>query len=138
MIVATRLRIGEVFKRTGITVGALRYYESLGLLKSDRGDNGYRYYSEDAVQQVQFIKKAQALGFSLEDIHEVLHVHQRGDVPCEFVQSLLQNKIEQLEAQIQNMMAFKSELEDYRDRWATTQPRPQPGGICPLIETVSL
>ncbi|PZD71010.1 Mercuric resistance operon regulatory protein [Acaryochloris thomasi RCC1774] len=138
MAVATRLRIGEVSKRTSIAVGALRYYESLGLLQSERGDNGYRYYPEEAVQQVQFIKKAQALGFSLEDIHEVLNVHRQGDVPCEFVQSLLQEKIEQLEAQIQKMTAFKVELEDYQDRWATRQPRPQPGDICPLISTVTL
>jgi DNA-binding transcriptional MerR regulator len=87
---------------------------------------------------VQFIKKAQALGFSLEDIGEVLTVHQRGNVPCEFVQSLLQDKIRQLEIQIQQMTAFKADLEIYRDRWAESQPRPQPGDICPLIETVSL
>ncbi|KAI9130083.1 heavy metal-responsive transcriptional regulator [Acaryochloris sp. CCMEE 5410] len=138
MVVATRLKIGEVSKQTNTSVGALRYYESLGLLASDRGENGYRYYPQEAVQQVLFIKKAQALGFSLEDIHEVLNVHQQGDVPCEFVQSLLQDKIEQLEAQIQKMMAFKAELEDYRDRWSTSQPPPQPGDICPLISTVPL
>ncbi|MEO1209743.1 MAG: heavy metal-responsive transcriptional regulator [Cyanobacteria bacterium J06638_20] len=138
MTVATRLKIGEVSKQTGVAVGALRYYESLDLLQSERGDNGYRYYPVKAVHQVQFIKKAQTLGFSLEDIGEVLTVHQQGDVPCEFVQSLLNEKIQQLEAQIQQMTAFKTELEDYRDRWATNHPRPEPGDICPLIETVSL
>ncbi|MEO0536669.1 MAG: heavy metal-responsive transcriptional regulator [Cyanobacteria bacterium P01_A01_bin.123] len=138
MAVATRLKIGQVSKQTGIAVGALRYYESLGLLCSERGENGYRYYPPAAVHQVQFIKKAQALGFSLEDIGEVLNVHHRGDVPCEFVQSLLQAKIEQIEDQIQQMMAFKANLEHYRDRWATTQPHPKPGDICPLIEAVPL
>ena len=60
MAVTTRLRIGEVSKQTGIAVGALRYYESLGLLHSERGENGYRYYPLAVVQQVQFIKKAKA------------------------------------------------------------------------------
>lgn len=138
MPVATHLKIGEVSKQTGIAVGALRYYESLGLLSSERGQNGYRYYAPAAVQQGKFIRKAQALGFSLEEIGEVLSVHQRGDVPCEFVRSLLQEKIEQLNSQIQQMRAFKGELETYRDQWATTKPRPEPGDICPLIETVSL
>ncbi|KAI9129954.1 heavy metal-responsive transcriptional regulator [Acaryochloris sp. CCMEE 5410] len=138
MVVATRLKIGEVSKQTSTSVGALRYYESLGLLESERGENGYRYYPQEAVQQVLFIKKAQALGFSLEDIHEVLTMHQQGDVPCEFVQSLLQDKIEQLEVQIQKMMAFKSEMEQYRDRWSTSQPSLQPGDICPLISTILL
>lgn len=138
MATAARLKIGEVSKQTHVAVGALRYYESLGLLTSERGENSYRYYPPEAVQQVQFIKKAQALGFSLEDIGEVLNVHHRGDVPCEFVQSLLQEKIQQLEAQIQQMKAFKAELEDYRNSWAANHPRPKPGDICPLIETVSL
>ena len=135
---AIRLRIGEVAKQTGLAVGALRYYESLGLLTSERGNNGYRYYSPDVVHQVQFIKKAQAIGFSLEEIGEVLNLHEQGDVPCGFVQSLLQEKIDQLEIQIQQMREFKAELEDYRDRWSTTQPKLSSGDICPLIETVNL
>jgi len=138
MTIALGLKIGEVAKQTGVAVGALRYYETLGLLQSERGDNGYRYYPLASVQQVQFIKKAQALGFSLEEIGEILNVHQRGDMPCELVQSLLQAKIEQLEAQIQEMLAFKADLERYRDRWVAQHPHPQPGDICPLIATIPL
>ena len=133
-----RLKIGGLAKQTGISVGALRYYETLGLLQSVRGENGYRYYSTQAIQQVQFIKKAQAIGFSLEDIGEVLTVHQRGDVPCEFVRSLLHEKIQQVETQIQQMIAFKAELEQYRDRWQGNLPHPAPGDICPLIETIQI
>ncbi len=138
MVTATRLKIGEVSKQTGIAVGALRYYEKLGLLTSKRGDNGYRYYLPTAVRQVLFIKKAQALGLSLEEIGEVLTVHEKGDLPCELVRSLLQEKIEKLTSQIQDMVNFKAELEQYRDRWANTQPCPQPEDICPLIDTISL
>jgi DNA-binding transcriptional MerR regulator len=138
MAVAAGLRIGEVSKQTGLAVGALRYYEELGLLTSQRGDNSYRYYAPSAVHQVKFIKKAQALGFSLEEIREVLNIHQHGDLPCELVRSRLQEKISQLEAQILQMTAFKVSLEQYRDSWAAAQPRPEPGDICPLIETVTL
>ena len=138
MTTINRLKIGEVSKQTGIAVGALRYYEEMGLLASSRGQNGYRYYSPAAVQQVQFIKKAQSLGFSLDDIREVLTVHQRGDMPCELVRSLLQDKITQLETQIQQMTEFKESLEQYRDSWIQDQPRLESGDICPLIETVSL
>ena len=133
-----RLKIGEVSKQTGVAVGALRYYEEQGLLSSERGQNGYRYYLPSAAAQVNFIKKAQALGFSLEDVGEVLTVHQQGAVPCELVRSLLQEKIEQLDRQIQEMTAFKTSLEVYRDSWVDTQPSPTPGDICPLIETVPL
>lgn len=132
------LKIGDLAKQTGVAVGALRYYESLGLIESERGKNGYRYYGPEMVQQVKFIKKAQSLGFSLEDVRDILRVHHQGDVPCGFVQGLLQEKIQQLEAQITQMQTFKAELEQYRERWAGAPPQPQPGDICPLIETVSL
>ncbi|MGD1863750.1 MAG: heavy metal-responsive transcriptional regulator [Phormidesmis sp.] len=138
MATTNGLKIGEVSKQTATAVGALRYYETLGLLTSERGRNGYRYYAPSAVYQVQFIKKAQALGFSLEDIGEVLTVHEHGDVPCGLVQQILQTKIEQLTAQIEKMRAFKAELETYRDTWAESQPRPNPDDICPLIKTVKL
>lgn len=138
MVAATRLKIGEVSKQTGVAVGALRYYESVDLLKSKRGDNGYRYYAPEAVRQVHFIKKAQSLGFSLDDIGEVLNVHQQGDVPCGLVQEILQEKIEKLNVQIQEMEKFKGSLVQYRDSWAKSHPRPQPDGICPLIETIAL
>ena len=133
-----KLKIGEIAKQTEVAVGALRYYESLDLLTSERGKNGYRYYQPQAIAQVQFIKKAQSLGFSLKDIHEVLNAHKQGDIPCELVQSLLQQKIEQLDAQFLEMTAFKQSLEQYRDRWAHTHLRPSPGDICPLIETIKL
>lgn len=75
MAMVTGLKIGEVAKQTGVAVGALRYYESLGLIQSERGKNSYCYYAPEIVQQVQFIKKAQTLGFSRYDIGEVLTVH---------------------------------------------------------------
>jgi DNA-binding transcriptional MerR regulator len=132
------VKIGEVARKTGVAVGALRYYENLGLIASQRGDNGYRYYDPVTIQQVQFIKKAQALGFSLEDIREILTVYHHGDLPCELVRSRLDQKIQQLETQIQDMMHFKAELETYRDLWAGDRPHLQSGNICPLIESIDI
>ena len=112
------LKIGELAKQTGLSVGTLRYYSDLGVLHPvQRGNNGYRYYSLDASQQVEFIKKAQALGFTLEEIKQILDVRDRGEQPCNLVQSLLHQKIEQLEIQIKQMILFKAELEEYRTAW---------------------
>jgi DNA-binding transcriptional MerR regulator len=138
MAVMTGLKIGDVAKQTNVAVGALRYYEDQGLIHSERGENGYRYYAPDVVKQVLFIKKAQSLGLSLGDILEILTAHHRGDIPCNFVQSLLQEKIQQLEAKIREMTLFKAELETYRDRWTSDYFQPQPEEICPLIEMVPL
>jgi DNA-binding transcriptional MerR regulator len=133
-------KIGELAKQTGVTVGTLRYYSDLGLLRpSLRGDNGYRYYRQDASSQVEFIKKAQTLGFTLEEIKRFLDVRDRGEQPCSLVKSLLNEKIEQLEIQIKQMTLFKAELEQYRTAWENN-PHPEPNAreVCPLISSVSL
>lgn len=136
----TLLKIGDIAKYTGVSVGTLRYYENLKLLYPlERGENGYRYYGSETIQQVQFIKKAQSLGFSLEEIRQVLDVRDRGEIPCQLVQNLLNHKIEHLESKLQQIAIFKSELEEYRDLWSeipnSKQENPE---ICPLIATVSL
>ena len=140
MTANTLVKIGDIAKQTDVSVGTLRYYETLNLLHPvERKDNGYRYYSLETIQQVQFVKKAQSLGFSLEDIRQILDVRDRGELPCPFVQDLLDHKIGQLEAQIEQMMIFKVELEGYRDRWTVLANLQQDDlDICPLIASVPL
>ncbi len=134
------LKIGELAKQTGLAVGTLRYYSDLKLLQpAHRANNGYRYYSQDASQQVEFIKKAQAIGFTLEEIKQILDVRDLGEKPCALVQSLLDSKIEQIQIQIRRMSLFKAELEEYRTVW-TNNPNleSKPQEVCPLISSVSL
>lgn len=133
-------KIGELAKQTGLAVGTIRYYSDLGLLQPvARGDNGYRYYDQNTYRQVEFIKKAQAIGFTLEDIKTILNVRDRGEKPCSLVQELLNNKIEQLEIQIETMSLFKQELEKYRTDWLNNPHPPSDSQeVCPLISRVSL
>lgn len=133
-------KIGELAKQTGLAVGTLRYYSDLGLLQpTKRGDNSYRYYSKNATLQVKFIKKAQAIGFSLEEIKQILDVRDRGEKPCDLVQNILNNKIKQLEIQIKQMILFKQELQEYRLKW-TNSPDLELDSqeVCPLISSVSI
>lgn len=133
------LKIGEVAKQTGVSVGTLRYYESLQLLPAaQRGDNGYRYYDQTAIEQVEFIRQAQSLGFSLSEIRHIMEARHLGQQPCELVQDLLQQKIDQLAAQAHSILTFKAELEGYRDRWSTLNAQPLNEDICPLIATVEM
>lgn len=140
MSTVTYFKIGELANQTGLAVGTLRYYSDLGLLiPVYRGDNGYRYYSQDANSQVEFIKKAQALGFTLEEIKQILDVRDRGEKPCDLVQSLLNDKIEQLELKIQRMTSFKGELEQYRANWKNDSDiKLEVREVCPLISSVSI
>lgn len=132
-------KIGELADRTGVSVGTLRYYSDLGLLHlAKRGENGYRYYGQDASKQVEFIKKAQALGFTLEEIGQILDVRDRGQLPCSLVRTLLNDKIEQLATKIEQTISFKAELEHYRSVWANTVNVSSDDEVCPLIASVSL
>jgi DNA-binding transcriptional MerR regulator len=134
------LKIGDLAKRSHLSVGTLRYYESLNLIKPvDRAANNYRYYSPETLQQVQFIKKAQALHFSLADIQRILTIRNAGQSPCALVDELLDEKIDQLEQQIKSAIAFKQELEEFRVRIAEIPPTPaNDPTICQHISAVSL
>jgi DNA-binding transcriptional MerR regulator len=131
------LKIGDIAKQTGVSVGTLRYYEALQLLFPEkRGDNHYRYYGKSAVEQIEFIKKAQSLGFSLEEIKQILEVTAHGEPPCDLVKTLLAHKITELNLKINEMIAFKSELEKYSSQWSFISQDNDTNTICPLIASV--
>lgn len=133
------LKIGELSALTNVAVATIRYYETLGLLEPIcRADSGYRYYNEESVQRLQFIKKAQSLQFSLSEIQQILGVRHQGNPVCPVVRDLLNQKIAHLDEQIRLMQSLKTELEVYRQRWAD-RPLDDPCSreLCSLIEEVS-
>lgn len=108
------LRISELASRTGTTADTLRYYERLGLLwPSSRTDSGYRLYAEAELRRLQFIRRAKLLGLSLEEIREVLRLAEEGQCyPLRHqVAELLRRKIEECEARLAEVAAFKATLE---------------------------
>ncbi|HTQ36911.1 MAG TPA: heavy metal-responsive transcriptional regulator [Steroidobacteraceae bacterium] len=77
----TLMGIGAIARRTGVGVDTVRYYERAGLLDpKQRLASGYRRYSEAEVARLRFIRRAQVLGFSLKEIHELLALSTRRDV----------------------------------------------------------
>src|SRR5918999_4489198 len=78
------LKIGEVSKRSGIGVEALRFYEKSGLLeRPSRTYSGYRVYGEEVLDRLAFIKRAQALGFSLDEVRRIVEDARKGESPCD-------------------------------------------------------
>ncbi|MDX2271054.1 MAG: heavy metal-responsive transcriptional regulator [Cyanobacteriota bacterium] len=134
------LKIGDLSKQTGVAVATIRYYESLGLLDpAEKAENGYRYYTKQAIKQLRFIKQAQALRFSLAEIQQVMSIRSQGNPTCPLVKDLVDRKIAELEQGIQQALLLKTELETYRSSWAN-QPLDDPGQeqICSLIEGVTV
>ena len=130
-------RIGEIAAQAGVTVEAVRYYERIGLLpKAPRTPGGVRRYSDDAVNRILFVKQAQANGFSLAEIRELIGLATPGATRrCRQVQALLVEKLAEIEQKQVRLEEFRRTLQAYSDECErslrrTTDPD------CPVIRKI--
>jgi DNA-binding transcriptional MerR regulator len=127
------LRIGEVAEATGISVEALRFYERRGLLgRPARTASGYRAYDEAVLERLAFIKRAQAIGFSLDEITEILEMRGRGQAPCVEVREAARRKLAELDARLRELRRYRNELARTLDDW--DERGIDEGQFCGLIE----
>ena len=127
------LRTGELARRANVNVETLRFYERQGLLpKPPQRASGYREYPPEAVGLVQFIKRAQTLGFSLREIKELLALREVPRATCGDVRVLAQRKIEEIDAKISDLHAMRAALTKLLKGCTGTAPIAQ----CPIIESL--
>ncbi|MEH2339532.1 heavy metal-responsive transcriptional regulator [Nostoc sp.] len=128
------LLIGQVTDISGITIRTIRYYESLGLLKSSRRtEGGFRQFSLDVLTRLAFIKRAQNLGLSLEEIGNILQVYDQGQAPCGEIKEKLENKLLQIDHQIDQLLTLRSEIDGLLSGWKNNG-RQHKDTICPIIQ----
>jgi DNA-binding transcriptional MerR regulator len=133
------LKVGELAARVGVGVQTLHYYERLGLLpKPRRSASNYRLYSADTLRRLVFIKKAQALGFALEEIKEIFSLRQRGNAPCRPVVEIGRRHLRELDARISELQEYQRLLAAIVPKWEeeTVRQRSCAGEFCDLIETL--
>lgn len=105
------MNIGELAKATQTTTDTIRYYEKQGLLGAPlRQHNGYRFYKNEDIGRVQFIRRAQTLGFSLLEIKDVIPELVHGKFNRADLEVLLKNKVDQIDQKIAELSYLKSEL----------------------------
>jgi DNA-binding transcriptional MerR regulator len=127
------LKIGEVSKHSGIGIEALRFYEKSGLLdKPKRTDSGYRMYDAKVLERLAFIKQAQVLGFSLEEIKRIIDEKRVGQNPCAEVRELVRQRLQELDERMQEMQRYRQELAATLAEW--DEAGEAQGHICGLIE----
>ncbi len=101
--------IGQVAKTLDVPISTLRYYERKGLLPpTDRSRSGYRMYDEAAVERLAFIRSAQAVGFTLEDIRELLRLDE--DTSCKEVQGLLERRLAEVKTKLVDLNRVRAAL----------------------------
>ena len=131
------LRVGELAERAAVGVQTLHYYERVGLLtKPDRSASNYRRYQSGALRRIQFIKKAQSLGFTLEEIKEILGLRGQGRAPCRCVADVGKKHLQELDALIAALQEFRRALAAVVPKWEkeTSRHRKCAGEFCDLIE----
>ncbi|OUL32715.1 heavy metal-responsive transcriptional regulator [Nostoc sp. 106C] len=126
--------IGLVAKESGVPIKTIRYYEELGLLQaSGRTEGGFRLFNSDVLARLNFIKRTQNLGMTLAEIKEFLHVHDGGELPCEHIKTKLEDKVTEIDEQIQQLLTLRQDLVALISNWETTTENSEQA-ICPIIE----
>ena len=129
----TDLKIGQVSKLSGIGIEALRFYERSGLLGHPaRRSNGYRVYDTDVLERLSFIKRAQVLGFSLDEIKQIITEKQAGQSPCAAVREIVRSRLQELDERMAQMKRYRKELITTLAEW--DEAGDVEGHICGLIE----
>ena len=124
------LTIGVLARRIGLRPSAVRYYERLGVVpRPSRMPNGYRVYDETALTYLRLVRRAQALGITLDEVRPLVQLVQRRARPCEHVHQLVVSRLRQVESTMKELELLRKEL-----RALMRQTRPgvcQPTELCP-------
>jgi MerR family transcriptional regulator, copper efflux regulator len=131
------LKIGEVAKQTGIGIETLRFYERSGLLdRPARTEGGYRLYDAEALLTLEFIKRAQALGFTLDEIKQIITEGRTGHSPCAEVREIVRERLRELDERMRQMQQYRNALAHTLKGW--DEKGTAAGRFCGLIESANL
>src|SRR5882724_8816830 len=131
-----QLLIGRLAKLSGVRPDTIRFYERSGLLpKPSRMASGYRVYNDAALNQVRFIRKAQSLGFSLDEIRRIMNLRGEGKETCRCVISMAEATLAESETKLDELRKFKDTLATNLTRWKRKRRGPIAAEFCALIES---
>ncbi|NOY29726.1 MAG: heavy metal-responsive transcriptional regulator [Planctomycetes bacterium] len=127
------MTIGKVANRAGVGVETVRFYEREGLLeKPTRSASGYRQFDEDVVRRLEFISRAKELGFTLNEIKELLSLRVGPETCCEDIKGKADAKIADIETKITTLRRMKKAL----IRLSTACGEKEPTADCPILEAL--
>ena len=113
------LRIGEMAKLAGVKSDTVRYYERVGLLpRPERTPNGYRSYEGADLTRIRFIRKAQALGFTLDEVRRILSFRGKSSATCRCVVSMAEATLSETEHKIAELTSFRDALAKNVQAWS--------------------
>jgi len=126
------MKIGELAAKAGVTNRAIRYYEELKLIKSDRLSNNYREYNKDALDKVRFISRAKKLGFSIDECSSLISLFNNETRKSYEVRQLAISKNDKLKKQIKELKDLQKSLE-----WLIKKCPGNDKPNCPILDELS-
>jgi DNA-binding transcriptional MerR regulator len=127
------LLIGEVASRSGVTIDTVRYYERRKLLpRASRSQGGFRIFLPETVERVLFIKHAQEMGLSLEEITQLLAT-RGGAAECQKVRDLLRDKLAELDERMKKMRSFRRTLSKHLAKCEHELTEKGQAAHCPVV-----
>jgi len=129
------LTMGQLAKKTKVNIETIRYYERRGLIpEPPRLESGYRQYTEDFVDRIKFIKRAQELGFSLKEILDLLSLRVDPDTTCGDVKKRAEIKLADVEDKIEALKRIKNAL----SKLVASCSGRGPTSECPILEFLDM
>jgi len=108
------MRIGELETRSGASRHTLRYYEQIGLISPMRRSNNYRVYTAQTLQDLDFIRRAQSMGFSLAEIGQILDAQRNQTIDCAEGAKLIEKKMAEIRQKIADLKSIYRYLDEER------------------------
>jgi MerR family copper efflux transcriptional regulator len=130
---STNLTIGRLAKNAGVGIDTIRFYERRGLLPSPaRSAAGYRLYHGDTIARIRFIRRAKQLGFTLDEIQNLLRLQDQGGKKSA-VRKLTETKLQQINEKIDDLQRIRTVLIELSGQCKGN------GNVdsCPIIEAIS-
>jgi len=128
-----KFNIGTLAELAGLNIQTIRFYENIGLLpEPSRSKSQYRLYDEEYLENINFIKNSQELGFTLEEIKDLVQVKFRDCSTGKDVKNLVQEKIEKINCQLETLKSQKKFLE----KLDANCNGKMPVGECPILDTL--
>ena len=133
MTSASPFSIGQLARATGTKAETIRYYERIGIMPEPaRSSGNYRAYSEEHVRRLAFVRRCRDLGFTLEQVRELLRLSDQRDRPCDEVDAIARQHLAAVEGKIADLSRFADEL-----RHLSTQCRGGRISDCRVIEALA-
>ena len=134
------MQIGRVSEQTGLSIDAIRFYEKQRLLeRAPRTEGGFRQFSDEDIQRILFIRRAQQLGFSLHEIGELLLLQGESGTACLHVRELLRAKVSAVREKIRELGILEGQLaKSLRECERNLKPsRNCSQADCPVLRVIS-